>query len=65
MNKIAAQICEKMKGCDWQVRLDTIDSEVKAKISQMKPPRNQVHVLDNVMQLRGGLDRYAKRGRDV
>jgi len=36
MNKIAAQICEKMKGCDWQLRMNTIDDEGKAKIVEVK-----------------------------
>jgi len=36
MSKIATLICEKMKGCDWQLRLRSIDGEVTAKIVHVK-----------------------------
>ena len=36
MNKIAVLLYEKMKGCDWQLRLHSINGEVNAKIVHVK-----------------------------
>ena len=35
MNNVSECIRDKMKGCDWQLRVMAIDADVKAKIAEV------------------------------
>jgi len=45
MNKITTLICEKKKECNWQLRLHSIDAEVKANIFHMKTAKKSITCL--------------------
>ena len=64
MNKIAALICEKMKGCDWQLRLRSIDGEVTAKIIHVKTGKKSSAYLGQCDAIERRI-RYIRKERKV